>query len=289
MFAIKSLLLACLLILSVNARSIEQIQESGEILIAVYKDFPPYSFRKDGKLQGVDVDLGKLLAKSLDVKATFNEIGADETLSDDLRLVIWKGNLIHKNKSDVMFRVPYDYDYLRLTDQYTGELQTDMVSIKAPYQSETFTIATHKDRIDEVKTLARFAYHTIGVELDTLPDEHLSSFARGLIRHNVKHYFHYKDAVKDFLDGKIDAIAGMRSQVEYYIDYKNNKDKYLLTDGIPQVNSRWDLGTAVGTEFRPLSYHIDGLIYREYQSGNLKKLFEKYGVEYQPPIARTQN
>jgi ABC-type amino acid transport substrate-binding protein len=289
MFAIKSFMLTVLLIISVNARSIEQIQESGEILIAVYKDFPPYSFRKDGELQGVDVDLGKLLAKSLGVKAKFNEIGADETLSDDLRLVIWKGNLIHKNKSDVMFRVPYDYDYLRITDQYTGELQTEMVSIKAPYQSETFTIATHKDKISELPTLARFAYHTVGVELDTLPDEHLSSFARGLIRHNVKHYFHYKDAVKDFLDGKLDAIVGMRSQVEYYIDYENNKDKYLLTDGIPQYNSKWDLATAVAQEFRPLSYHIDGLIYKEYQNGNLKKLFNKYGVEYQAPIARTQN
>ena len=289
MSIIRSCLLFIFLIVFANARSIEQIQESGEILIAVYKDFPPYSFRKDGELMGVDVDLGKLLAESLGVKATFNEVGADETLSDDLRLVIWKGNLIHKNKSDVMFRVPYDYDYLRLKDQYTGELQNEMVSIKAPYQSETFTIATHKDRIPEIKTLARFSTNTIGVELDTLPDEHLSSFARGMIRHNVKHYFHYKDAVKDFLDGKIDAIAGMRSQVEYYIDYKNNKDKYYLSDGIPMINSKWDLGTAVAQEFKPLSYHIDGLIYKEYENGNIKKIFNKYGVEYQPPIARTTN
>jgi ABC-type amino acid transport substrate-binding protein len=280
--------LFALLIVFANARSIEEIQESGYITIAVYKDFPPYSFTENNEIKGIDVELGKLLAKSLKVEAKWQLTGSDESLADDLRINIWKGNLIHKNYADVMFRVPYDYDYLRLRDKQTGELETDMVSIKGPYHSEKWVIATHKDKIPKITTLGIFAYHTIGVELDTLADNHLTGFARGLINKNVKHYFHFKDAIKDFKEGKLDAIAGLKSQLEYLLDFNNNKDKFYMTTKIPQAKSHWDIATAVHTSYRPLSYHIDGLISENYENGNIKKIFEKFGVNYLPPIARTQ-
>ena len=277
-----------LLALFANARSIEQIQETGFITIAAYKDFPPYSFEEKGKLKGIDIELGELLAKSLKVEARFYLTGSDENLSDDLRNTIWKGNLVHKNKADVMFRVPYDYDYLRITDKQTGELETDLVSIKGPYHSEKWVIATYKNKIPKINTLAIFAYHNIGVELDTLPDMHLTGFARGMINKNVKHYFNFLDAVKDFKEGKLDAIAGLKSQLEYLLDFNNNKNKYYMTDKIPQIKSHWDIATAVHSSYRPLSYHIDGLIYENYENGNIEKIFNKYGVNYLAPIARKQ-
>lgn len=285
---LKSSILIALLTFFAHARSIEDIQASGEIVIAVYENFPPYSFVKDGKLTGIDVDLGKKLAKSLNVKPVFFQTPADEDLSGDLRNLIWKGNKVHKNKCDVMFRVPYDYDYLRLTDQYTGELQTEQVSIKGPYQSEKWVIATHKNIIPKIRTLGIFAYHTVGVELDSLPDHHLTGFNGGLIREKVKHYFKYDDAIKDFKAGKIDAVAGLRTELEYRIDYKNNQDKYYISDSIPQITAHWDIATATAVAYKPLSYHIDGLMEEAFQNGELKKIFEKYGVTYMPPIARTQ-
>lgn len=285
---LKSLFFIFLFINFANARSIEDIKKSGEIIICVYENFPPYSFVKDAKLTGIDVDLGLIIAKSLDVKATFSLTGSDENLSDDLRNNIWKGNIVHKNKSDVMFRVPYDYDYLRITDVSTGELENEMVSIKGPYQSEKWVIATHKKTIPSIRTLAVFAYQTIGVEVDTLPDIHLTGFAKGLINKNVKHYFKYDDAIKDFKEGKIDAIAGLNSQLEYYLDYKNNQDKYYISDGIPQLDSKWDIATAVSSSYKPLSYHIDNVLHEEFEKGNIKKIFEKYGVNYLAPISKTQ-
>ena len=288
MKTLRSSILIIFLSVFACARSIEHIQEDGKIIIAVYENFPPYSYEENGQLKGVDVDLGKIVAKSLGVKPVFYQTGSDENLADDLRNTLWKGNLIHKNKADMMFRVPYDYDYLRRIDISTGELENERVTIKGPYQSERWVIATHKDIIEEFETLAVFAYHTIGVELDTLPDTHLAGFARGLIRKNLRHYFKYEKAVQDFKDKKIDAIAGLKSQLEFMLDFKNNKDKYYISEEIPQVKSHWDIATAVDSQYRPLSYHIDGVIEEEYKKGNIKKLFEKYGVEYQPPIARTQ-
>ena len=281
---------ALTLILSINlfARSIDDIKASGEIVIAVYENFPPYSFIENGVEKGIDIELGKKVAASLNVKPVWYFTGFDENLASDLRNTIWRGNLIHKTKADIMFRIPYDYDYLRMTDISTGELENERVTIKGPYQSEKWIIATNKEVIPQIKTLAIFAYQTIGVEIDMLPDLHLSGFARGLLQRNIKHYANFQDAVNDFKSGKIDAIAGLKSQIEYLIDYKNNKDKYYLTQDIPQMKSQWDLATAVSSSYRDLSYHVDGVLDVAYKNDEIKKIFESFGVEYLPPISKTQ-
>lgn len=285
---LKLSLLALFFSISLLARNIDDIKASGEIVIAVYEDFPPYSFMENGVPKGIDIELGKKVANSLNVKPVWYFTGSDENLADDLRNTIWRGNLVHKTKADVMFRIPYDYDYLRMTNESTGELENEMVTIKGPYQSEKWIIATNKKVIPQIKTLAIFAYQTIGVEVDTLPDLHLSGFARGLIQKNVKHYTKFQEAINDFKNGKIDAIAGLKSQIEYLIDYKNNKDKYYLTQDIPQIKSQWDLATAVSSNYRDLSYHIDGLIDTAYKNNEIKEIFENFGVEYIAPISKTQ-
>ncbi|MDO9306166.1 MAG: transporter substrate-binding domain-containing protein [Sulfuricurvum sp.] len=268
-----------------HARSIEDIQTSGEIVIAVYNDFPPYSYIENGEAKGIDVDIGKKIAKSLNVEPKWYFTDSDENLDDDLRNVIWKGNPVHKTRADVMLRVPYDYDYMRQTDATTGALQTDMVIIKSPYHAEKWVIVTHKESIPTVNTLGIFAYKTIGVELDTLPDKHLSMQNRGLLRKNVKRYAKFEDAVKDFKTGKLDALAGLKSQVEFLLDYKKNQVQYYMTNDVQGIKSIWDIGIAVRTDARELSYHIDGLITKLHKDNTLKKIFDTYHVTYTKPIS----
>mgnify|MGYP000499900575 CR=1 FL=1 len=283
---LKSSIFIFLLSVFAFARSLDDIKNSGEIIIAVYEDFPPYSYVENGVAKGIDIELGTKVAKSLNVKPVWNFTGFDETLSGDLRNNIWRGNIVHKNKADVMFRIPYDYDYLRITNKSTGELETERVSIKAPYQSEKWIIVTNKEVIPEVKTLGVFAYHTVGVEIDTLPDLHLTGFARGLISKNVKHYTKMSEIIADFKSGKIDAIAGLKSQIEFLLDYKNNKDKYYMSEKIPQLESQWDLAIAASSNYKDLSYHIDNVINEAFSNNEIKEIFNNYGIEYMPPISK---
>lgn len=281
-----TLIIAFLLLpLCSSARSIEDIQASGEIIIAVYNDFAPYSYMENGEAKGIDIEIGKAIAESLNVKPKWYFTNSDENLDDDLRNLIWKGNIIHKNRADVMLRVPYDYDYMRETDATTGGLRTDMVVIKSPYHAEKWVIVTHKETIPSINTMGIFAYHTIGVELDTLPDKHLSMLNRGLLRKNVKRYAKYGDAVQDFKDGKIDAISGLQSQLEFLLDYKNNQDKYYMTKEVLGIKSIWDLGIAVRTDYRELSNHIDGVITKLYQANTLQTIFDQYHVMYTKPVS----
>lgn len=286
---LKLSLLTLFISINLFSRSIEDIKASGEIIIAVYENFPPYSFMQNDEPKGIDIELGKKIADSLDVKPKFNFAATTgESLADDLRTNIWKGNTVHKNKADIMLRIPYDYDYMRLTDKSTGALQNDLVTIKSPYQSEKWIIATHKETIPKINTLGIFAYQTVGVEVDTLPDLHLSAFANGLLRKNIKHYTKFEEAIKDFKEGKIDSIAGLKSQLEYLLDYKNNQDKYYLTQNIPQMKSQWDIAIAASSNYKDLSYHIDNIINDAYSNNQIKEIFESFKVDYLPPLSKTQ-
>ena len=81
----KIAFLITLLLSSLSARSLEEIHDSNEIIIAVYENFPPYSYMEDGIAKGIDIELGELLAKSLNVKPKWYWTGSDENLEDDLR------------------------------------------------------------------------------------------------------------------------------------------------------------------------------------------------------------
>lgn len=50
---------------------LDQILATGEIRIGTTGDYAPFSFRRDNELQGIDIDLGRDLAASLNVKPVF--------------------------------------------------------------------------------------------------------------------------------------------------------------------------------------------------------------------------
>jgi cystine transport system substrate-binding protein len=54
-----------------HAELIDDVNDRGELRIAVEADTPPFSFKKDGSLTGFEVELGHMLASELDVRADF--------------------------------------------------------------------------------------------------------------------------------------------------------------------------------------------------------------------------
>ncbi|WP_223551214.1 transporter substrate-binding domain-containing protein [Pseudomonas sp. A-B-19] len=54
-----------------HAELIDDINDRGELRIAVEANTPPFNFKDDDKLTGFEVELGQLLASELDVRADF--------------------------------------------------------------------------------------------------------------------------------------------------------------------------------------------------------------------------
>lgn len=264
-------------------RNLDDIKASGFIEIGVYRNFPPYSFEsEDGTAQGVDIEVGKIIAKGLGVEPKWFWITPDETLEDDLRNNVWKGSMLDRSVADLMLRVPYDREYAYARDGY-GLPKHDNVVMFGPYHAEAWTMARDLEKTGEVRNLAIFRFEKVGVEIASLPDTILVGAYNGQLRNNVVHYATTLTAIDGLRAGEVAGVVGMRSQIEYSLrDIPNQFD--VDDDGLHEVaRLSWDIGAAVKQNHRELAYAVEDVIARAYQSGELASAFEQFSVSYVKP------
>lgn len=285
MFKLTTLLYALLVLMTASfahARTYDDVIASKYIEFAVYRDFAPYSFMQEGEPAGIDVELGKSIARELGLEARWLWLTADESVDDDLRNAIWKGSVIDRKKADVMLRVPYDREYSYAQDGY-GLPRNDMVVMLAPYHKESWQLVRDLNKTGEVRNLAIFQYQAIGVELDSLPDFFLVGTYQGRLRENVHHYSTVFGALKDLNAGKLSAVAGMRSQLEWGLPNRpGNFD--IDDDGLESLGRKtWDIGIAIKENYRQLGYAVNDVITAMIENGDMEKIFTQYRVSYHLP------
>ncbi len=290
----KVVLLTCASLLSslAQARYYDDVIDSGFIKIGVYRDFPPYSFMQNGEPAGIDVEVGKAIAKDLGVDFRVHWIIPDENLEDDLRNNVWKGHYLDKNEenplalkniADVMMRVPYDRDYSYKIDGY-GLALNDMVVMFGPYHRESWQVAYDSTKLDNVSTVAVFQYHPIGVEIDSLPAMYLTSAFGGRMRDKTHHYQNAEAAFTGMQAEEVDAVMAMRSEVDWLIQ-KSDLNRYKLGENsYPMMGKqKWDIGMAVKHSYRQLGYAVGDVVEKMIKDGEMEQIFSKYGLRYELP------
>lgn len=265
-------------------RTYDIIVESGYLKVGVYENFPPYSYQVDGEPRGIDIELGRRIAKAMGVEFKVHWIVPDETLGDDLRNNVWKGHYLARQRlADVMLRVPYDKQYAYMQDS-TGEYINEQVVLFGPYQQETWQIAYNPDTLDSVETVAVFQYHPIGVEIDTLPDFYLTSGLRGRMREQVRHYANVREAFGAMREGKVSAVMGMRAEIDHELAKPENAEFRAAGNGFPGIGKQvWDVGMAVKNSHRQLAYALEAIVDRLVKSGELDELFAHQDLRYSVP------
>jgi len=253
-------------------QSLDDIQDRGFIKIAVYEDFPPFSYKDGGVLKGVDIEIGKLIAADLGVEAQFIATAADENVDGDLRNNVWRGKLIGGQISNVMLHVPYDREL---------GCRNEMVVLNGQYYNEQLAIAYRKDAYPEDPPVpAYFRFDTVGVENDTISDFYLSSFARGQLIANMKRFPTTDAAMTALADGDVMAVMAPLSQIEHAL----TDELAVHMPPFPGLaKSSWTLGLAVRHNWRPLSYAVDDAIRYAVEDGRMAKIFEDYGLSYTKP------
>lgn len=267
----------------VFSRSYDDIIDSGELIVGMYRDFPPYSWEKDGKAQGVDADIAQAIADQFKVELKIHWVTPDETLEDDLRNTVWKGHYLDRKVADIMMRVPYDREFSLKRDD-VGLLVNELVVMTAPYQRERWQVVFNTDKLERVRTMAVFAYHPIGVEIDSMPAFYLTSAMRGRMREKTRHYTTIYDAYDAMIKTEVDAVMGLRGQTDWLLRNKPQENYARGQNGFPEMGKQqWDLGIAVKTDFRQLGYEAGDVIDAMIKSGDMEKVFAKYGLEYEKP------
>ncbi len=256
------------------ALSYDDIVEKGEISIAVYRDFPPFSYQKEGKLVGIDVDIAHHIAKQLNVKANLIEQTADENVDDDLRNAIWKGHYLGGAIADVMLHVPYDRQLA---------LRNDLVVLFGPYLKEEIVTARNINKLGKEATLAHFRYEKIAVELDSMADLYLTGAFGGSIRPNVLHYRTNEEAGQATQNNETAGMMGPRSQVEYSLSGNHSRFDIGVIPTPGLIKSNWLIGAAVKNTYRQLGYAVEDIIATMVRDGKMTSIFENHNATYIPP------
>lgn len=263
-------------------QALDEIVERGWIEIAVYEDFPPYSWEEGATPKGVDVEVGKIIAEGLGVEPRFRFVQSGETLEADLLNYVWKGAAVGGHVSNLMMRVPYNSDFTCRVEQavFTGQYAGEKVGIA--YRIEAYPdavqVANSDGRHPDAPVPSFFVYDPVGVENDSISDFYLTSTFGASAK--VTRYKTVAAAMAGLKAGEVMAVMGPLSQLEVGAGEGVAVHAPLL----PGFElSRWTLGVAVHQSHRDLGYAVDDAIAAALADGRIAEIYAEYGLEFTPP------
>ncbi|MFP6847987.1 MAG: transporter substrate-binding domain-containing protein [Pseudomonas sp.] len=279
-----SLLLLLSGALQAQVRSYDSIVESGVLKVALYEDFPPYSFQQDGQPRGVDYDIAQALAAGLGLTLEVIWAPPGEKLDDDLRDYIWRGHYLRpKQLADVMLRVPYDREFSYKSNEF-GELVNELVVMFGPYQRERWQVAYDQRRLEAVPSVAVFQRHPIGVEVESVPSFYLSSVFDGMLSKMTHHYRNPQEAFAAMKHGEVDAVMALRGEVDWQLKQAGDSHLALAENAYPKMGKQvWDIGMAVHESNRQLAYALEEKLEELILAGEIKRIYAQYGLRYELP------
>lgn len=255
-----------------------QIRERGVLDIAVYRDFPPYSYAgSDGRYVGLDVDIGQMLAKELGLTARVRPFTADEDLNDDLRNQIWRGPLLGGGIADVMLRVGMDPRFI--------ERQQRRVEIFNAYGHERLAVVYNEKRIGAVATPLDLSRGKVAVEIDSMSDYYTSGAFNGRLREQAIRQPSLTAAVALYLEGKADAVMAPRGELEgvMHVAGESIEGAIAITEFAGMFRTAWDVGMAIQADNPQLRDALIAALDKIRADGRLDAAFERHGMTAQRP------
>lgn len=245
----------------------QKIQQSGNLKVAVYDDFAPFSNHS----AGIDVDLAAALAKKLGLKLSLLPFPAGDELGDDLRNMVWKGHYLGYGPADVMLHVPVDKRLMAANDK---------VEIFAPYHVEAVRLVRSAQSFPAFDGLDSLAGKKIGVEKVSIAAMVLLGEER--LRDDVRIFPTAAEALEKLKAGELDAVLANRSEIESVI--KSDPGFPLDEVAFPRLpRAGWAVGMAVRKDDLEVAKLLQAAMNEMSASGELQAIFAKYGVHVVKP------
>ena len=247
--------------------SLDAIKSRGTLVVAVYRDMPPF----DDKGKGIDVDVASALAESLGVKLSLMPFQADEDMNDDLRNMVWKGHYLGFGPADVMLHVPVAAPLMEANPQ---------VRIFAPYWRDRVMIARRIDQLPHLETLAQLNGKSVAVPGQTLAGWLMIGADGGAYKQQLTTTF--KDGVEAaqaLKRGEFAAAAGLQSELESVL---GGDPRFVITPLPTLSNSRdgWAVGLAVKKNAGELATALQGAVDGLIADKRMQEIFSKGNVAW---------
>ncbi len=257
-----------------HARPLDKVRETGVLRVAVYQDYKPYSWRENGRVVGIDVDIAEALAKSLNARLDLFELRADDDINDDLRNGVWRGSVVGAAPGDVMLHVPYDHRI---------EQKNDRVALFSPYHVDGMAMVVDPGKASAALDLSLFLTDKAAVGVGTMGDFILISIRDHALQPNIVHERSLEGAAADFERGEVAAFYGEASAAEAFA--RAGQRPFAIVYPKTGMAADWPVGLAVKSDSRDLGVYLEATMRGLRESGAVAKIFAKYNVDWRAPEA----
>jgi ABC-type amino acid transport substrate-binding protein len=247
------------------------LRKEGVLTVAVYKDFAPFSQAGANDYEGIDVALARRLAKRLSLESALLPFDAGEDMADDLRNMVWRGDVLHYGPADVMMHVPVDRHFGAANDQ---------ALIFAPYYREELVLVRDRRSLPTVAGAADLAGMFVAAEQGTAAASALLGAEGGALREKVRIAATPEAAMNLLLSGDVAAALVTRAQAEMSLRRASARADYaisqLMLNGLPPGG--WAVGMAVKAQNIELAARIEAALHDMEKSGELRAIFQAEGL-----------
>lgn len=255
----------------------EKIRASGSLKIAIYKDNAPFSEETGNEPAGLDVDIGRALAASLGLSASFLPFRAGEDMVADLRWMVEKGHYLGFGPADMMMRVPVDKQLM---------FANRKVIIFAPYMSERPVLVRDTRQLEPVALPEDLVGKAIAAETGAGLTSVLMLQANGQLKPYVRLHPTGIAAARAVIDGEAAAAYTTRSQAETALRQAGGASRFIQLDELSlshMAAKGWPVGIAVLAANRRLRMDLEEGMAKIRASGELLKIFQTHGLTLTTP------
>ncbi len=242
-----------------SENKLEEIKESGELVVYTNLPFPPYEFQtQEGEIVGVDVEIGQAIAEELGVElkivpTTFGKIIPD----------------VESGKCDVGIAS------IAITDE-----RSEIVDFSVPYSSTSISLITLNG--SDINSVEDLADKSVAAQIDTTAYSFVQKQnTTGVLAQSPCKLHPFEDATDLMLElesgSHMDAVV-VDSTIAQHFDDIDTNNKYSVTklktdDGV-EINESNAVAVAKGNE--DLLEVINGVINEMTESGEIDRLINEY-------------
>lgn len=257
------------------ARPLDDVVASGVLRVIVYDDFAPFSWTQaDGAVKGIDADIARAIAARMSLKPDIIARIAGEEVDDDLRSNIWQGPRTGGQVGDFMMHVPIEKEFIA---------RNSLVGISNAYHHEQVVLAVHPDMVDPAAGMAAFRNAKLAVQFASSAHYFVMFADNEAYKSNVNPYRKVKDAMESFLARENAGIIAPRSEIEALLGDEREAVLILEPKFDTDLRMAWTIGTAVKQDSRDTGYAVGKALRELEASGELARIFAKYGATRVPP------
>ena len=246
-------ILATTLFTANAANKLSKIQQSGEIKIATNAEFEPFEYKDGDKIVGIDIDIAKKIAESLNAQTKINDVSFDA-----VTLELNSGNC----------------DFAIAAMSYSSDKAQNVDFSDVYYYSKQAIIVPNNSNI---KSSSDLDGKRIGVAMGFTGDIYCTENFKNA---KIERYNKSSDAVLDLINNRLDAVVVDDAPAKKLISLSNNilimLDDYLFEEGyriaVPKVETE-------------LLEHINSVLKSLKDSKEIDKIVDKYITDsYSPSI-----